>query len=466
MSGPLTGMRVALRGTSPALWHAGRLLTSLGAATDSSRDAWRTADGVLDEHGGRPAGVPSVHVAPATALGDWAASGAMALTGRRDGPALRAPGQAASVVRGVLLATELLARIGGAGATLPDARVLSERAAVAGFRRNAPASAGGAFRVLRAAEGWLGVNLARESDVELLPAWLETAVPAEDPWPVLAEIVGERDAEQLAERARLLGLPIASWSTVDGATAPFALTGRAANDGRWEWRPPLVVDLSSLWAGPLCGHLLTTLGARVVKVESVHRPDGARFGPRGFYDLLHAGQESVALDFATPAGRAALAGLVEAADVVIEGSRPRALRQLGVDADAILARAGDKCWIGITAYGRTGPWSNAVAFGDDAALAGGLLAFDPETGTAAPCGDAIADPLTGVNAALAAVACRLAGGHWMVDLALRDQAAATLVGSLEDDPVSAAPPRIRPPAGPAPQLGAHTKSVLAELGLT
>ena len=40
----------------------------------------------------------------------------------------------------------------------------------------------------------------------------------------------------------------------------------------------MVVDLSSLWAGPLVGHLLLRAGARVVKVESTTRPDGARRG--------------------------------------------------------------------------------------------------------------------------------------------------------------------------------------------
>jgi crotonobetainyl-CoA:carnitine CoA-transferase CaiB-like acyl-CoA transferase len=156
----------------------------------------------------------------------------------------------------------------------------------------------------------------------------------------------------------------------------------------------------------------------------VHRPDGARFGPRGFYDLLHAGQESVALDFGTAEGRAALEALLRAADVVIEGSRPRALRQLGIRAEEILAGSRDKCWVSITAYGRTGPWANAAGFGDDVALAAGLLAFDPETGTPAPCGDAIADPVTGVNTALVVLACWMAGGRWPADLAMREQVAA------------------------------------------
>jgi crotonobetainyl-CoA:carnitine CoA-transferase CaiB-like acyl-CoA transferase len=401
---------------------------------------------------------------------DWAASGAMALTGRADGPPLLPPGQAASAVRGALLAIECLARLGGRDALLPGAGVLSERAAIAGLWRSAPRSAGGTFRLVRAADGWMGVNLARESDAGLLPAWLE------DPEPALDQAVAARPAAELAARARLLGLPAAALPAgpdeqlaargQTGPVRPFVLTGSPGAG----WREPrrfLVADLSSLWAGPLCGHLLTALGARVVKVESVHRPDGARFGPRGFYDLLHAGQESVALDFGTAEGRAALEALLRAADAVIEGSRPRALRQLGIRAEEILAGSRDKCWVSITAYGRTGPWANAAGFGDDVALAAGLLAFDPETGTPAPCGDAIADPVTGVNAALVALACWMAGGRWLADLAMREQVAASMTGIGEPGPVPAvAPPAARQAAGQAPALGADTSRVLAEFGLS
>ena len=454
--GPLSGVPVSVPGTGAAAWHAARVLAWLGATVDSA--AQNTGSS-----------------------GDWAASGTMALTGRRDGPPLLPPGQAASAVSGALLALECLARMAGCPSAFPRAEVLSERAAIAGLHRDAPRSAGGAFRILRAADGWLGVNLARESDAELLPAWLEepglvpgAPVPGA---PVLEEIVAARSASELAFRARLLGLPAAALATgpdeqlvARGQAAqvrPFVLTGhrnqvRPAPDragsspGRpvtgqmaRTGRPFTVIDLSSLWAGPLCGHLLTILGARVIKVESLHRPDGARLGPREFYDLLHAGQESVALDFATAAGRAALAGLVAVADVVIEGSRPRALRQLGIRAEEVVARGQDKCWISITAYGRTGPWANAAGFGDDAALAAGLIAFDPRTGTPAPCGDAIADPVTGVNAALVALACRLGGGQWLADLAMREQVAATMVETADAvRPRSPCPPRGVRRAGP------------------
>ncbi|AIJ23255.1 acyl-CoA transferase/carnitine dehydratase-like protein [Amycolatopsis methanolica 239] len=440
---PLAGMRLRVPGTGAAAWHAARMLGGLGASVVCEAENQGSA-------------------------ADWAASGVMALTGTRDGDPVLPPGQAASAVRGALLALESLCALAGRPVALPGVGVLSERAAIMGLRRDAPRAPRGAFQVLRAADSWVGLNLARPSDEELLPAWLEDADP------VLEEVVARRTASELAERARLLGLPFAVLPSGPDEqliargqvpeVRPFVLTGGPGT--RHGFLPPtLVVDLSALWAGPLCGHLLTLAGARVVKVESLSRPDGARSGEREFYDLLHAGQESVALDFGSPEGRASLARLVEAADVVIEGSRPRALRQLGIDADEVLARARDKVWISITAYGRTGPWANVPGFGDDAALAAGLLAFDPVTGGPSPVGDAIADPVTGVNAALVAVACRMAGGTWLADLALREQIAATLeLPGEPGSPGEVAAPVARTPAGRAPELGADTGRVLAELG--
>lgn len=181
----------------------------------------------------------------------------------------------------------------------------------------------------------------------------------------------------------------------------------------------LVVDFSALWAGPLCAHLLGLAGARVVKVETPTRPDGARRGDRAFYDLLHAGHRSVVLDPATPAGRRALAGLVRAADIVIEASRPRALAGFGLDAEA--AVAGGTRWVSITADGRA---SGRIGFGDDVAAGGGLVCRDADLSPLF-CGDAIADPLTGLTAAVLAATGPPDGGV-LWDAPMADVVAATL----------------------------------------
>ena len=134
----------------------------------------------------------------------------------------------------------------------------------------------------------------------------------------------------------------------------------------------MVVDLSSMWAGPLCARLLGLAGAQVIKVESADRPDGARAGDRRFFDWLHAGHRSVVVDFRSESGRAALAALLETADVVIEASRPRALAAFGLAPETTPHRDG-QVWLSITGYGRAE--ADRVAFGDDAAVAGGLVGW-------------------------------------------------------------------------------------------
>ncbi|HKH03764.1 MAG TPA: CoA transferase [Acidimicrobiales bacterium] len=405
----------------------------------------------------------------------WAASGAMALTGDADGPPLIAP--AGLVAR--------IAALGDAAGGADALALLAERAAIAGLSRRGRTSCGGATRLLRAAGGWVAVSLARQDDVDLVPAWFGLDTPPPDVWAAVGREVGLRPAAVVVADGRLLGLPVALLGEcAGGAGRRPGVLARRLGDAAPLGRPPLVLDLSSLWAGPLCAHLLGLAGARVVKVESTGRADGARRGPATFYDLLHAGHESVALDFGSAAGRSALRRLVGAADVVIAASRPRALVQLGIDAEAAV-RDGVRGWVSITGQGRD---SDAVSFGDDAAVAGGLVAWtagDPRTlAGAAPPGpsdaptpvfvaDAIADPLTGLAAAGAVRSTLEGGGRWLLDVSMA-HVAADIAGDRATSPASAEPwppgrdadapaPIARRPAGRAARHGAHTARVLAEL---
>ena len=135
-----------------------------------------------------------------------------------------------------------------------------------------------------------------------------------------------------------------------------------------------------------------------------------------FYAGLHAGGQAVQLDFGSQSGRAELRRLAGLAGIVVESSRPRALQRLGLIAEDWLAAAPGRVWISITGYGREDP-QQRVAFGDDAAAAGGLVAWCPGE-TPAFCGDAIADPLTGILAALAALAAVRAGGGILADVSM------------------------------------------------
>ena len=456
----------------------------------------------------------------------WAASGAMYLTGEADGPPLAQPASPAVCAARAIGALRTLT-----GGCIPEdvdgPALLGERAAILGLERRGRVSPSGTCRILRAADDWIAVNLPREDDLTLLPAWLGSNMGG-DPWDFVAERIAEHPAADVVGRGRMLGLATARvgefgpqtlfpgrgpgsgadgrCETVRSLLAPLRCAtqrkaGTATDPGRdsrvgvatrgdtieapagdafGEWlrhaetwlrvaafgepapaggpaaagkpaadnepaaklanstlrdwpapdaaclhppgeRRPLVVDLSALWAGPLCCHLLQIAGARVIKVESTRRPDGARKGPAEFYDLLNAGKESVALDFHDPNHLDVLQQLIEYADIVVEASRPRALVQLGIDAGALVERRPGLVWVSITGYGRGDPEGNWCAFGDDAAVAGGLVSGGRERPLF--CADAVADPLTGMHAAAAAVAAWRAGIACLLDIALARVAA-------------------------------------------
>jgi crotonobetainyl-CoA:carnitine CoA-transferase CaiB-like acyl-CoA transferase len=168
---------------------------------------------------------------------------------------------------------------------------------------------------------------------------------------------------------------------------------------------------------------------------------------------------------------------------VVESARPRALLQLGIDAAAMVEQVPGLTWVSITGYGRAEPGGSWVAFGDDAAVAAGLTIATGATPLF--CGDAIADPLTGLLAAVAALESWRAGGGTLVDVALRDVVAHVLgseapcgvatvrpcdvPGEWEvvagNERQRVLPPRARTPTGRARPLGADTERVLRSLAV-
>jgi CoA-transferase family III len=417
------------------------------------------------------------------ALAEWAAGGAMAITGRADGPPLGPPDRLVAGLHRSAAVIRQRSALLGVPLKIDAVALLGERAAIGGLIRHGQTSCGGATRLVRAADGWLAVALPRPEDRELLPAWLGVdARDAEAPWAAVEAALGDRRARDAAERGWMLGLPVSQLPQGPGAapTAPpplaplpvIATPVPAPVPDPRPLRDITVIDLSSLWAGPLCGNLLSLAGADVVKVESTTRPDGSRAGPGRFFDVLNGGKRSVALDFADADGWGVLRRLLAAADVVIEGSRPRALEQRGIVALDLVANAGPRVWVSITGHGRTGTGRDRVAFGDDAAVAGGLVVAD-EAGPCF-CADAAADPAAGLVAAAACLDALAVGGRWLVDVAMAGVAASLAGPTLGPDPNrpvdgpadKVAPPRARAAIAPGPALGAHTAEVLNGLGVT
>ncbi len=232
------------------------------------------------------------------------------------------------------------ARSVGAQLTVDPWQLITARLAETGWTRQGGISRGGATRLVATADGWVAVSLARPDDLASVAAWLELEGDPPDVWHTVVAAASVGSSGHLVDRATLLGLAVGAVGERWGSVAP-AVRRRRLADGP----PPLgtlagvrVLDLSALWAGPVCAHLVGRAGADVVKVESVHRPDGARLGPPKHFAALHDGHTGLVLDLRTSDGRNELRDAIESADVVIEGSRPRALRQLGIDRAALLAQ--------------------------------------------------------------------------------------------------------------------------------
>ncbi|WP_414900207.1 CoA transferase [Sphingomonas flavalba] len=354
----------------------------------------------------------------------WRRAGLMHITGRSDGPPLVSSLPLTAAADGALGALRALASDHALPAN--GAVLLGERARLANLSRGGRHSANRSCRLLTTRTDWIALNLPRDDDWTLLPALFQR--PADD-WAAVTDIASQSDAATLIERGRLLGLAIATVQPPPTKSAPFTVRCARPAAPPVAGRRPRIIDLTALWAGPLAGALLAACGAEVIKVESRQRPDGARRGNVGFFDLLNGMKASVALDFHDSSDLALLRGLVASADIVLEASRPRALARLGIDAEAAIASGAT--WISITGYGRDGSAGDWIAFGDDAAVAGGVaMAMRHAWGEAMFAGDAIADPLTGITAALAGWAGWRQGGGRLISIALSDVVAhAAMLGA-------------------------------------
>jgi CoA-transferase family III len=366
----------------------------------------------------------------------WGSSGLAYLTGLSDGPPDFSRANVLDRAGQVAAATG-----GGTGAAI----LLTGRAGLLGLTRAGRVSTGGATRLLATRDGWCAITLSRPDDVAYVPALLHADEVPADPWPMLQRWAAARPVSAIVERAGLLDIPVAALG--EAAAAPPRIRQMGARSSPRGPAGLLVTDLSSMWAGPLCGHLLARAGATVVKVESLRRPDGTRAGNRAFFNWMNGEKLSYCLDLDRDADE--LRELLAVSDIVIEGSRPAALARRRLGPDDVAPRAG-RIWLRINGYDER---SGRPAFGDDAAVAGGLVG----SGIGGPVfvGDAIADPLTGLEATLAVVESLGRGGGEVIHVSMA-AVAATYAALPTTASVSAHP-------APAPPAPAATVSA-AELG--
>lgn len=266
---------------------------------------------------------------------------------------------------------------------------LLERDAPNGLAVPGTVSANGHCRLLPCRDTWVALNLARPDDMDLVPA-LTGQQGA--PWQAVVATASASDADEFRDLAVELQLPVA----VLGEAVPV----RFAEIRKRSLAGLRVVDMSALWAGPLCAGLLARCGAAVLRIESMGRPDSTpNFSPV-LSARINGGKRGLSLDLRKPDDVARLHAEVRCADVFVTSARPAALARLGFEPEGLLRERPGLTWVAITAHGFTGRGANRVGFGDDCAVAGGLVKRCAD-GRPLFLGDALADPLTGLEGALA-----------------------------------------------------------------
>ena len=275
-----------------------------------------------------------------------------------------------------------------------------------------------------------------------------------------------RTTEQLLEEAALLRIPAAPVLDAAGVLSfehfrdrdvfvpspsgrfvqprvPYHVSGRAPrpfsrapapgeHDGAVDWpdrgsppssagerRLPLtglrVVDCTAWWAGPSATNVLAALGADVVKVESVDRPDQMRFsstrrppaehwwewGP--IFHAVNTGKRGVTIDLGAEEGIDVFRRLLRSADVFVENYTPRVMDQFGLTWDSVHELNPDLIMVRMPAFGLDGPWRDRTGFAQTMESVTGMAwrtgrEDGPPTLVRGAC-----DPIAGMHTALAAL---------------------------------------------------------------
>ncbi len=238
------------------------------------------------------------------------------------------------------------------------------------------------------------------------------------PAPTLAQAVSDGAAFAREREAASPGMP-----RVQGAHGAAHASADLASRDAPRARPLeglRVLDLTAFWAGPYATFVLAGLGADVIHIESIQRPDGMRFGTQksrdaaGWWEFgptfhsANTGKRSLTLDLTRPRGIDLLLELVKKSDVLIENFSPRVLDNFGLDWEKLCAANPRLVMVRMPAFGLDGPWRNRVGFAQTMEQVSGLawLTAYPESagekaGPLTP--RACADPLAGLHAAYAAL---------------------------------------------------------------
>lgn len=173
-----------------------------------------------------------------------------------------------------------------------------------------------------------------------------------------------------------------------------------------------VLDLSRVFAGPLCGQVLADFGAEVIKVEHPGRGDdtrdwGMRIGQTEttYYNSMNRNKRSITLDLQTPEGVQLVYDLLPQCDVVIHNFKHGGADKLGVGYEQLKAIKPDLIYCSVAGYNSSTPEAKRPGYDLVIQAESGLMAINGEASTPPlKFGVAVVDLMTGMYAAQAVLA--------------------------------------------------------------
>lgn len=168
-----------------------------------------------------------------------------------------------------------------------------------------------------------------------------------------------------------------------------------------------VIDFTQGYAGPFCTMQLADFGAEVIKVEKPDTGDPSRYwapfsGENScYFAMANRGKKSIALDYQSEAGKAAVEKLVADADIVVESFKPGTMEKLGFGYEALKKINPSILYASISGFGQSGPLSERPAYDNVIQAASGIMDMTgfPQDGPV-KCGLSISDSVAALHGAL------------------------------------------------------------------
>ena len=175
-----------------------------------------------------------------------------------------------------------------------------------------------------------------------------------------------------------------------------------------------VIDVTTNWSGPFAMNMLSTMGAEVIKVESIQRLDPWRgtatadvpeenfweYSPA--FNSVNSDKLGITLDLSRPKGAEVFKNLVKISDIVGENYTPRVMKNFGLDYPILSEINPRIIMISLPAHGSTGPWKDFPGFAASIEQTAGIpqLTGYPD-GLPQMTGSGFTDPIAGVNGMMA-----------------------------------------------------------------